>query len=194
MNTNLASRGDLCPSCERFIGPADNCPYCGEASAKSPFVRRLRYAAVALSVLGLASLFLMAAHRDLPVLQVDSITPTMNFAYVRLIGTVTRDPYVIQRNGDLDYMSFLLDDGTGRIRVQAHRETASALRDAQLVPAKGDVVDVAGSLSVAAEGARKLRIQSPQQMKILPALSTSERPEQSPGHGVSKVKSKSPKS
>jgi DNA/RNA endonuclease YhcR with UshA esterase domain len=194
MSTNTASRGDLCPSCERFVGPADHCPYCGEESAKSPFIRRLRYAAVALSVLGLGSLFLMATRRELPVLQVNGITSTMNFAYVRLVGTVARDPYVVRRNGDVDYMSFMLDDGTGRIRVQAHRETARALHRMKIVPARGDVVDVAGSLSVAAEGSRKLRIQSPQQIKILPAVTTNQNHQRSPGGQVADVKNIPPKS
>jgi len=149
------------------MGPADRCPYCGAESAKNPFIRRLRIGSLALALAGLACLYLMASHRELPVLEIDTISPMMNFAYVRVVGVVQNKVRVAERNGKVDYVSFMLDDGTGRLLVQAYRESARAIVDAGNVPAKGQLVDVAGNLSVAAESMRKLRVRTPRQLKLL---------------------------
>lgn len=162
-----AVRGDHCPSCERFIGPADSCPYCGEDSARSPALRRLRTAALLLAFLGLACLYLMATHRELPVVDIQQITPMMNFAYVRVVGRVVREPRVITRDGRVDYCSFMIDDGTGTLRVQAYRRAAERLAGENRLPREGALVDVAGSLSVAAEDAPKLRLQVVEQLRVL---------------------------
>lgn len=156
----------LCPSCERFIGPADVCPYCGTDSAKSPVLRVLRYAALLLGVAGLAFLYLMVTHRDLPVIKVGEITPMMNFAYVRLAGVVERDAYVVRKKGKVDYISFSLDDGSGQLRVAAYRDIAQALAEKGLVPERGAFVDVTGSLSVSADGRAKLYLRAVEQLKI----------------------------
>lgn len=162
-------RGDRCPSCERFIGPADHCPYCGEASAKAPALRYLRAAAFLLALAGLACLTLMVRHRELPVVRVASITPMMNFAYVRVVGRVVHAPYVVNRDGQVDYASFLLDDGSGTVRVQTHRKLARRLVETQSLPPEGALVDVAGSLNVSAEDEPRLRLQAQEQMRVLSA-------------------------
>ena len=167
--TESHKHGDLCPSCDRFIGPADRCPYCGEASAKSPFIRRLRVGAVLLSFLGLGLLFLMATRRELPIVPVGTIDPMMNFAYVRVVGSVERDPRIIRRDGQVDYLSFPVDDGTGWIRVQAYSAAARRLVEQDRVPRRGMLVDVAGSLSVGAEGSPRLRLSAIDQLNILTA-------------------------
>lgn len=160
-------RGDHCPSCERFIGPADHCPYCGEASARSPALRRLRLAAFLLAFVGLAFLYLAVTQRELPVIRVDTITPMMNFAYVRVVGRVVHDPRVSERDGAVDYCSFLVDDGSGALRVQAYRGAASELAAPERLPPRGALVDVAGSLVVTAEEAPRLRMQTAEQLRIL---------------------------
>lgn len=161
--------GHICPSCERFIGPADICPYCNTDSAKKPVLRILRYAALLLGVVGLAFLYLMVTHRDLPVIKVGEITPMMNFAYVRVAGTVERDAYVVRKKGKVDYLSFSVDDGSGQLRVVAYRDVARALAEKGLVPERGTSVDVAGSLNVSAHGRIKLFLQDIGQLRFTSA-------------------------
>jgi hypothetical protein len=180
MSEAVGTRGDHCPSCERFIGPAGRCPYCGEDSAAHPFIRYLRLIALLLATGGLATLLLMAAHRDLPVQRVGDITPMMNFAYVRVVGTVIRSPYIADREGKVEYLSFLLDDGTGVIRVQAYETVARVLWDERRIPDPGMLVGVAGSLRVAAQGTRSLQLQSARQVELLtlkPASGIPDRPQ-----------------
>ncbi len=167
MNSSIPTTGDgaFCPSCERFIGPADECPYCGADSARSPVLRRLRTAALLLAVAGLALLLLMARHKELPLIKAGEITPMMNFASGRLIGTVVKNPYVGRSTNRVEYLSFLVDDGSGQLRVVADGRVALQMAEKQLIPGKGDSVEIAGTLNVAADGNVKLRVQSAEQVK-----------------------------
>jgi hypothetical protein len=161
-----AARGSLCPSCERFIGPADLCPYCGAESARNPLFRLLRLAALALAVLGLAFLYLMSVHKDTPRIAIGDISPFMNFASVRVKGAVERTPYTSRRDGKVDYIFFTLDDGSGQLRVAAERRVARELADRGLIPAAGERVEVSGSLGVSADGAPRLRLRRIEDLKI----------------------------
>jgi len=158
------SEGAFCPSCERFIGPADVCPYCEADSAKSPLLRVLRIAAILLGVGGLIFVYLAAVHRELPVIKVEEITPMMNFAYVRVSGEIDRDAFVARKEGKVDYVSFLVDDGTGKLRVAVYKDVASVLVERNKIPRKGSIADVAGALNVSARGVVRMRLQSADQL------------------------------
>jgi len=162
---SLSSSTAVCPSCERFIGPVGMCPYCGSDSARPRSLKILQTAAVVLAGVGLLFLYVMARYREVPLVQIGDITPLMNYATVRVAGTVDRKPYVSKRKGKVDYVSFLVDDGTGALRVSADREVARMLVARDLLPQRGQRVDVTGRLSVTADGRQKLRIQSAGQVK-----------------------------
>ncbi|MEI8205271.1 MAG: hypothetical protein WCG03_00170 [Kiritimatiellales bacterium] len=125
-------------------------------------VRVLQYASLVLAVAGLALLYLFSVNRDIPLVRVSDITPTMNFAYVRMAGEVTRDAYVFQSGG----MVFDIKDGSGEITVMGGRAQAQALEASGKLPRRGDRIEVTGSLSVSADQAPKLRIQSANQLVL----------------------------
>ena len=156
----------FCPSCERFLGPAAVCPYCDADAAVTPAVRHLKYAAVLLGIVGLGLLYLAASRKPMSAVRVADITPTMNFAYVRIAGAVVRDAYVSKDDGETDYLSFLVDDGSGRIRIAAYGSVARALVGGDRVPQRGDQASAAGTLSVDADGTARLRVQSSRQVSI----------------------------
>lgn len=156
-----------CPSCERFIGPADRCPYCGADAGRSGSLRVLRYAALALAVAGLAFLILMTGGRDLPVVRVADITPLMNFAYVRIRGTVPRKAYVSRSGGKVEYLSFAVDDGSGQLRVKAYGQVARRLVESGTAPGRDASVDVSGNLGVSGDGKISLRLQAIEQLRFV---------------------------
>lgn len=123
-------------------------------------VRVLQYASLVLAFAGLALLYLFSVNRDIPLVRVGEITPTMNFAYVRMAGEVTRDAYVFQSGG----IVFDIKDGSGEITVMGGRAQAQSLAAAEKIPRRGDRIEVAGSLSVSADQETKLRIQSTDQL------------------------------
>ena len=125
-------------------------------------IRVLRYASVVLAIAGLILLYLFSVNRDIPFVRVGDITPTMNFAYVRLDGEVTRDAYVFQSGG----IVFDMKDGSGEITVMGGRAQAQAMEAAGKLPQRGDRIEVTGSLSISADQAPKLRIQSADQLVL----------------------------
>lgn len=161
------STGALCPSCERFIGPADACPYCGADSARRPLLRHLRHAALALAVAGLAGLLAVAARSEPPAVKIGEITPTMNFAYVRVTGSILSEPKVLRDGNNVDFISLTLGDGTGQLRLLADGPVALALSLSPGVPAKGTRIEAAGTLSVSSEGQPRLRLQTSRHLRVV---------------------------
>ena len=90
----------------------------------------------------------------------------MNFARVRLTGTVVRSPYIVREKGQVDYLSFSVEDTSGRVRVAAQGDVARALVDGGLLPASGDGVDVTGSLRIRGQGLTKLYLQAPNHLLL----------------------------
>ncbi|MFC1462162.1 hypothetical protein ACFLQU_01025 [Verrucomicrobiota bacterium] len=160
MNKSRTRQSGLCPCCDRFIGPVRTCPYCDEDAAENRAVRALQWASVLLAVVGLVCLYFAAACKELPTVPIGEITPVMNFARIHLRGTVARPPYVALENGKVNYLSFQIDDASGRARVAARDNVAQALVDRGLVPQSGAAIDVTGSLRISYRAPPKLYLQS----------------------------------
>ncbi|MDI6773903.1 MAG: OB-fold nucleic acid binding domain-containing protein [Verrucomicrobiota bacterium] len=152
-------QGATCPGCDRFIGPADACPYCGADSAKAPILRHLRYAALALAAVGLLFLYLMARHSEPPLVRVAEVSSAMNFAKARVAGVVAGVTGG-RRGGETNYVAFYLLDEDREIQVRAYRDVARELAETGRIPARGSRVEVTGDLRVAADGRIRLNLLS----------------------------------
>lgn len=159
----------VCSSCGRFVGALTRCPYCGARVAKRLSVRMVRYAALLMGVVGLGLLYLMVRNREVPAIRIADIEPTMNFAYVRIIGSVSSDARVFKEGQRIRSLRFMVDDGSGEISVTAFRSQAEALVEGNRIPRRGDRVEVMGSLNVTADGEIVMRLQVPDHLKIAPA-------------------------
>jgi hypothetical protein len=159
----------MCPSCERFIGPADACPYCGADAARGPALKSLRFAALILSTAGLALLCVLAIHRQAPRLRIAEIAPAMNFAHVRVRGVVAGKPYVAAPGGRADYLSFTIADGAATLRVTAQGQVARALVERHGIPPAGTPVEVTGRLSVTSDQRPRLQLQAADAVVLEPA-------------------------
>jgi DNA/RNA endonuclease YhcR with UshA esterase domain len=151
-----------CPSCGRYAGPYEACPYCGAHLARRMPVRVVKIAAILLATAGLVALWFAATRAQVPRIQIAQAGATMNMAYVRLEGRCTRAP---SYDPESDYLSFWIEDDTGEIRVSAYRAETRQIIDQRLVPALGDVVDVAGTLRVR-EDFFALTINVPDQLQV----------------------------
>lgn len=133
-----------CPACGRYTGPAFTCPYCEvELPGLTPLLI-LRGAAVLLAAAGLFLLVLLARHSPLPLTPIARISATVS-ERTRLRGVTITTPRVISRNGSPTFVSFDLEDATGRITVAATRRIARDLVTLDRLPQKGDVVDITGN-------------------------------------------------
>jgi DNA/RNA endonuclease YhcR with UshA esterase domain len=154
-----------CPSCGRFAGPYEACPYCGARLSGRISIRVVKIAAVVLATLGLAALWFAATRAEVPLIQIGQAGATMNMAYVRIQGRCTRAPTY---DPEGEYLSFWIADETGEMLVSAYRAETHALIEQGRVPALGDWVEVAGTLRVR-EDFLALTANVPEQLRIVRA-------------------------
>jgi DNA/RNA endonuclease YhcR with UshA esterase domain len=165
---SVASPGETpgrCPSCGRFVGPYARCPHCGADVGQRLAVRTLKYGSLLLAVAGLAVLLLVAARSEVPVVRVGDLAATMNWAYVRVEGVVSRQSVYDPADDDL---TLWLWDGTGEIMVAAYRAEAEELLARDPLPVMGDGASVAGTLRIK-EDFVYLVLNDPEQMEVQPA-------------------------
>jgi len=141
-DATLAAR---CGSCGRFLGPYTTCPYCGARVGGRVSLKAVKIAAVVLAVVGLIGLWWAGRQLPIPLLTVEETQCTMNMAYVRVRGRISRS-LTYDPNGG--YLAFWVDDGTGEVRISSYRDVTAALLAAGKIPAPGDRVEVAGTLRI----------------------------------------------
>ena len=159
-----------CPACGRFVGAVTKCPYCGSKVEKRMSLVAIRWAAVLLSTIGLFLLYLMAKHRDIPVVMLGDIKPTMNFGQIRVVGQVDSDARTFKSGG----MGFNVSDGTGTIMVFASQKQAADLVAQNLVPKAGDGINFAGGLNISDEES-SMRLLSVRDLQLTRAPATAVR-------------------
>jgi len=108
-------------------------------------VRAVKLAAILLATVGLLALWWLARRMDIPTVSAADALGTMNMAYVRIAGHVSRSVTYDPTSG---YLAFWLDDGTGEVHVTSYRDVTEALLASGMVPALGDDVTVAGTLRI----------------------------------------------
>jgi DNA/RNA endonuclease YhcR with UshA esterase domain len=158
-----------CPACGRYVGAVTRCPYCKAKVPKRISLMATRWAAILLATVGLFLLYLMALHRDVPVVMLGDIQATMNFGQIRVVGQVMNDARTF-RNGS---MGFNVTDGTGSIMVFVSQRQAQQLASRNMVPKAGDSINFVGGLNVS-EQESSMRLLSVNELKLdrAPALET----------------------
>jgi hypothetical protein len=132
-----------CPACGRYIGPAFTCPYC-DVEQNRTALRLLRWTAFLFTSAGLTILLVLAHREPSPVTPITGITASRT-ERARVKGITVTTPRVISRDGTPRFVSFDLDDGSGRITVAATRHVARMLVAENKLPGKGATVEVTGN-------------------------------------------------
>ena len=166
----MPTRPGYCPACDRFIGPLDTCPYCDCPTERQASVRLLRLLAIAVAVGGLILLALAARRHEIPLIELDAIQPSMNFARVRVEGAVATAPRSGRSRAGKQWFGLTLGDGAARLRVSAFDETAAALlaRDDTARPATGAWFRAEGPLSLRAGQPPSLLLRAPNHLQPRP--------------------------
>ncbi len=151
-----------CPSCGRFTGPYEGCPYCGARLRGRTPLRALKLAALILSLAGLGILWFFALRARPPLVQIGQVGGMMNMAYVRIEGRVSQGPDYDPQG---EFLAFWLADDTGELRVSAYRNETRDLIAQGRIPSVGDRVSVAGTLRIR-EDLVALYLNAPEQLEI----------------------------
>lgn len=131
-------------------------------------MRLVRGLVIVLAVAGVAALVMASRAQARPITVISGITPSMNFAYVRIEGVIPAYPSLSPQN---DYLSFRVRDDTGEMRVFAYRAAAQNLASANAIPMPGSKVAVEGTLRVR-DDEPTLTLNAPEALRLepMPAL------------------------
>jgi DNA/RNA endonuclease YhcR with UshA esterase domain len=127
-------------------------------------VRVFKVGSLVLAVLGVAVLLFAATRSETPTVDVGNLRGTMNWAYVRVEGVVTRQPTY---DPEARSLTLWVWDGTGEIMVMAYRSEAETLLADDLVPVMGDSIALEGTLRIR-EDFQYLVLNVPQNVEVRP--------------------------
>lgn len=144
-----------CPACGRYTGPALACPYCEVELPNRHTLQLLRWTSLVFASAGLIILLVIARQHPLPITPVSHITPART-ERTRVRGITVTTPRIISQGGIPRFVSFDLDDGSGRITIAATRQIARTLVAENKLPDKGATIDVTGNPSL--DRNRQLRL------------------------------------
>lgn len=145
--------GRYCPSCGRYVGHHEICPYCGARVKVRVKLKALAMIALFLAFSGVIAVY-FAANAEPPTITVSQITPEMNYARVKIIGYAISAPSYDEMSG---YFTFRMMDingtynsylNTSVIVVNVYSPLSNELVKAGKIPVPGDMIIVAGTLKV----------------------------------------------
>ncbi|MCL5994904.1 MAG: hypothetical protein M1546_02470, partial [Chloroflexi bacterium] len=112
-------------------------------------MRVLKALTLLLAILGVGALILASHATARSLTALTAVNPAMNFAYVRVHGTVTAYPTLSVEDGYLTFHVQDIEAGSGvDLRITAYRATVQALLAQGRIPMPGDIVTVEGTLRV----------------------------------------------
>ncbi|MDA3798872.1 MAG: hypothetical protein PF692_07320 [Kiritimatiellae bacterium] len=140
-----------CPVCDRFIGTELVCPFC-EIKTRNFKARMLMLSlAVATAILGIVYLTMYAVFQEDRFTPIGSITKMMNYATISVEGTIKTNPYKVadsNKDGYIEYFSFILKDGKDEIRIAYSPKPKLSILESD-VPNQGDKINVlSGSVGI----------------------------------------------
>lgn len=154
----------LCPSCGKFVGAYEKCPYCGTELKKRMSIIFFKRAALVLAIGGLGLLWFTAVKMQPPLVRIGDINARMNNAVVEVRGRVVN----VTMMGK-DGIGFTVDDGSGEIRAQAFRGKAKMIELGN-IPQVGDEVSVLGSIQMTDRYGTSLMLNLPSRVRVTPAI------------------------
>jgi DNA/RNA endonuclease YhcR with UshA esterase domain len=161
---DVGDREVVCPSCFRFTGTYEKCPYCGAMVFKRMSVRFFRWGSLIFAFIGLFLLWLAARGIEAPVVKANSLEASMSMGFVRVIGKITNEPVL---HPEWRSLYLRVDDGSGEVSVNAFSEIAVQVMD-KMTLSKGDTISVKGMVRFKGKVPKPtLLLQSPGHIEII---------------------------
>ena len=127
-----------CPRCQAYVGAADYCEVCGSKIPKPKEIRILRTLSVSVGVFGVIALIVLASIAPYQAIAIGDISPTNNYAVVKITGRVDSVPYLTETS-----FGFTVSDSSGSIDVRIY---SPMYLDLKTLPELGDFVELVGTV------------------------------------------------
>ena len=154
----------LCPSCGRFVGAYEKCPYCGAELKKRMSLIMWKRIAVFGALAGLFLMWLAATKMEPKLLDVAEITETYNNAIIRAQGIVIERKLTEEKG----MVKLKLADKTGTVTAMSFSGLPE-FRKLGNLPKVGDRVDLLGQVQISDQYGATLFINFPSRVVILEA-------------------------
>ena len=153
-----------CPSCGKFVGPYEKCPYCQANLKKRLSLKLVKRISVIGSIVGLIMLWYASKMQEIPVVKVSSITERMNNALVEVVGAIVAARFDETKNN----FSYTVADETGKMKLNGF----NALTDFKKafgdnMPQEGDKIRVAGQLNISEKFGVSMFIKNPKRIVVV---------------------------
>jgi DNA/RNA endonuclease YhcR with UshA esterase domain len=156
-----------CPSCGRFVGAHYKCPYCGARIKHRLSLKLFKYGSIWMAIVGVVVLYLVTTKViSVPVVKVAEITEAMNFANVRVSGSVVE----VKPPTKKGMFNFTIDDGTGELKITSFGNITKDLERLDRFPKFADEIEALGAIKVSDQYGNSLQLQSAQNLKIKKAI------------------------
>jgi len=152
----------LCPSCGRFVGAYEKCPYCGAELKKRMSLLMWKKIAVFGTILGLGIMWFAATQMDPQEIQIGEIQETFNNAQVTLKGVVIGR----QLDEDKGSIKLIIADKSGSIQAKSY-SALPKFKELGNIPEVGDLISTVGTIGVDAVYGTSLNLGLPHRLKIL---------------------------
>jgi len=161
-----------CPSCGRFVGPYETCPHCQASLHKRMSLILVKRIAVIGSLVGLVMMWYASKMKEIPVVQISSITERMNNALVEVAGTITVARFDETKNN----FSYTLNDPTGKIKLNGFNALSEFKKFfGDNMPQEGDKIRVAGQLNISEKFGVGMFVKNPRRIIITEKYLVSEK-------------------
>ena len=135
-----------CPNCGRYVGSLEVCPYCGTKIPKHTSYYYAKYGALTFAVFGVIFLLIIAQNTPVQYVHIGDITPTYNYAYVKIRGVVNSPPSYVMKSDGSSTLYINVDDGTGEISVHVYNPIIEKIVRSGKLPGYGDFVEITGEI------------------------------------------------
>ena len=127
-----------CPKCGAYVGAADYCEVCGSKIPRPKEIKVLRILSVSVGVFGVIALIVLASIAPYQAIEIGNISPTNNYAVVKISGRVASVPYLTESS-----LTFVVKDSTGSVDVRIYSPMHMNLKT---IPEFGDFVELVGTV------------------------------------------------
>ena len=138
--------GKTCPSCGRYIGSLERCPYCGAKIPKHTAYYYAKYGSLSFAIIGIVFLLIFAQSIPVQYVKIGDITQTYNYAVVEIKGVVSSAPSLVIHSDGTSTLYINVDDGTGVMSVHVYSPVIGRLVEKNKVPGYGDFVKIIGNV------------------------------------------------
>ncbi len=143
-----------CPSCGRYVGSYEICPYCGARVRTRISLKALMIFALVVSVVGVGALYYASHSAEAPTILIQDIKPEMNYARVKIVGYAMMSSTFDETSGRLYFsmcdinMTYNEHFGVSSIMVYVYAPTSRDIVEAGMAPISGDKITVIGTLKI----------------------------------------------